>query len=116
MGDYCYAVMDKTPKAMTPNRTACPAFPNCTQDCQIDYIEMPPGWELAPCPSNEVTAAMFSGTLYGYAWGADYLLYGGGCFSSTLNGGGAQKYPAMQLEGRGTACKSKHFKLGGRRW
>jgi hypothetical protein len=65
MGDYCYAVMDKTPKAMTPNRTACPAFPNCTQDCQIEYIEMPPGWELAPCPSNEVTAAMFSGVCVG---------------------------------------------------
>ena len=60
---YCYAVMDKTSKATQPNFT-CPSSPNCAQDCQIDFIPMPAGWQIAPCPGgwqSEVARAMYSG-------------------------------------------------------
>jgi hypothetical protein len=102
IGGYCYAVMDKTPKATQPNRTACATFPNCTQDCQIDFIQMPPGWELAPRPSGEVASAMYSGgpvpnstqPAATYAWGCDYLWYDGNSFSATWNPGGPYGPPA----------------------
>ena len=96
IGDHCYAVMDKMLKStgvFNPG-TSCAAFPNCTQDCQLDWLQVPPGWQVANS-SAEVALAMWSQVPFqppsapgqvGYAWGTDYLLYGDGTFSATWNG------------------------------
>jgi hypothetical protein len=118
IGGYCYAVMEKTLKATKPNTTACSSFPNCTQDCQVDYIQMPLGWELAPCPTAEVRTGMWSGgsapnatTPPTYAWGCDYLLYGGGCGSATWVPG----IWAKGIDTMGSAYKAKECQVYGQK-
>jgi hypothetical protein len=122
---YCYAVMDKTPKATQPNETACPSYPNCTQDCQIDFIQMPIGWQMAPCATAEVARSMYSGgpvpngTIPAtYAWGCDYLVYnnsatGKQCNSATWNGGhcvdGCIDQEGFHTQGSSYKVKSCHW-------
>ena len=92
IGDRCYAVMDKMMKSVGQfgPGTSCAAFPNCTQDCQLGWLELPSGWQVAN-GSAEVAASMWSQVPYqppphlqaGYAWGTDYLVYGDGTCSAT---------------------------------